>query len=77
MLYNYLVKVYTVKGRPDFETIGKALDEDAEIVPLIESASVSIERALSKLRLSFEDGIRSKAVTDLLAKELAVSTRGA
>lgn len=76
MLYNYFVQIYTTKGRPDYNAIGVALDDDVELKRLIEAASLSIETAMKRLKLSFADGIRSKALTDLLAKELAVSVRG-
>ncbi|WP_454903618.1 AIPR family protein [Variovorax gossypii] len=77
MLYNYFVKIHTSKGRPDFDAICEALDHDTELVKLIQAGSQSIETALRKLKLSFEDGIRSKALTDLLARELAVHAKSA
>ena len=76
MLYNYFVQVYTTKGKPDYNSICAAVDDDVELKRLIEAASLSIEAAMKRLKLSFADGIRSKALTDLLAKELAVSARG-
>jgi hypothetical protein len=72
MLYNYFVKVYSAKAKPDFDAIGVALDDDDELKKLIDAGSQSIESAMKRLKLSFEDGIRSKALTDLLTKELAV-----
>ena len=75
MLYNYFIKIYTAKGRPDFDSINAALDDDEEFKKLIDSGSQSIESAIKRLKLSFEDGIRSKALTDILAKELTVSVR--
>lgn len=75
MLYNYFIKVHNSKGKPNFEAVITALDNDEELLPLVLAASQSIDHALKKLRLSFEDGVRSKALTDMLAKELAVSTK--
>lgn len=75
MLYNYFVKIKTVKGKPDFESIVIALDDDHEIKKLVNAGAQSIESAMKSLKLSFEDGIRSKALTDFLAKELAVNAR--
>lgn len=77
MLYTYFVKVHTEKGRPNFEEITRQLDDNAALLNLVESASKSIDRTLSKLRLSIEDGIRSKAVTDMLAKELSANAKSA
>lgn len=77
MLYNYLIKVKTTKGKPDFGAIVSLLDDDTELVTLIKAGSESIEIALKNLRLSFTDGVRSKALTDMLGKELAVSTKNA
>lgn len=77
MLYNYFVKLHGGKGGPKFDAITAELDDDDGLIALIESASKSIDQALLKLRLSYEDGIRSKALTDMLAKELAVSVRSA
>lgn len=77
MLYNYFIKVKTTKGRPDFDAIVRSLDDDNELIPLIKAGSESIEMALRKLKLSPEDGVRSKALTDLLGKELAVITKSA
>lgn len=77
MLYNYFIKVKTTKGKPDFDAIVRSLDDDSELIPLIKASSESIEIALRKLRLSFEDGVRSKALTDMLGRELAVSTKNA
>lgn len=77
MLYNYFAKLHSGKGKVDFEAIAASLDDDNELIALVNAGSQSIEMALKRLKLSFEDGIRSKALTDLLAKELAVSTRGA
>lgn len=77
MLYNYFIKVKTKKGRPDFDAIVRSLDDDNELIPLIKAGSESIEMALRKLKLSPEDGVRSKALTDILGKELAVITKGA
>jgi hypothetical protein len=42
---------------------------------LLIDACVSIEAALKKLKLSHHDGVRSKALTDQLAKELAIAVR--
>jgi len=75
MLYNYFIKVHANKGKPDFDAIIQTIDDDATLLPLIEAGSTSIETALRKLRLSFEDGSRSKALTDMLAKELSVQTK--
>jgi hypothetical protein len=75
LLYNYFIKVHTSKGKPNFEAVIKELDNDEELLPLALAASQSIDNALKKLKLSFEDGVRSKALTDLLSKELAVSTK--
>jgi hypothetical protein len=77
MLYNYFVKVHSNKGKPDFDAIIQSVDDDATLSPLVEAGSTSIETALRKLKLSFEDGSRSKALTDMLAKELSVQTRNA
>lgn len=77
MLYNYFIKVYNSRSKPNFEAVITALDNDEELLPLVLAASQSIDHALKKLRLSFEDGVRSKALTDMLAKELAVSTKSA
>lgn len=76
MLYNYFVKVHTTKGKPDFDSIGAAIDDDGELKKLVDAGSHSIEAAMKKLKLSFEDGIRSKALTEFLAKELDVNVRG-
>lgn len=75
MLYNYFIKVKTAKGKPDFDAIVRSLDDDGELIPLIKAGSESIEMALGNLNLSFEDGVRSKALTDMLGRELAVSTK--
>lgn len=72
MLYSYFAKVHTAKGKPNFDAISAALDDDEGLKNLIHAGSQSIDTAMRKLKLSFEDGIRSKALTDLLAKELAV-----
>lgn len=77
ILYTYFIKVHAGKGGPKFDEITKQIDDDAALLKLIELASKSIEQSLSKLKLSFEDGIRSKAVTDMLAKELSVTARSA
>jgi hypothetical protein len=77
MLYNYFIKVHAGKSGPKFDEIARQIDDDSTLLKLIESAAKSIEQALSKLKLSFEDGIRSKAVTDMLAKELSVNARSA
>jgi hypothetical protein len=74
MLYNYFVKVNTANGKCNFDSLFTALDVDDELIPLVNAASQSIETALRRLKLSYEDGTRSKALTDLLAKEMAVST---
>lgn len=76
MLYNYFVKALTAKGKPNFDAILEAVDNDSEMCRLVAASSNSIDKALDALRLSLEDGIRSKALTDLLAKELSsTSTR--
>ncbi|MDO8777647.1 MAG: AIPR family protein [Burkholderiaceae bacterium] len=72
MLYNYYTKIHTIKGKPDFDAITASLDDDGELLRLIRASSESIETALKKLKISVEDGIRSKALTDLLGKELSV-----
>jgi len=76
MLYNYFTKIYTVKGKPNFDAIVTALDDDKELIPLINAGSQSIETALKKLKLSLEEGIRNKTLTELLTSELAVSAKG-
>ena len=76
MLYNYFSKIHTSKGKTDFEAILTTLDDDSQLIELVNAGSQSIETALKRLKLSFEEGIRSKALTDLLAKELAVATKG-
>lgn len=75
MLYNYLIKINTAKGKTDFDAILCLLDNDNDLLTLIKASSESIEIAIKKLGLSLEDGVRSKALTDVLGKELAVSTR--
>lgn len=77
MLYNYFTKAHTVKGKPNFDSIVTSLDDDRELIPLVNASAESIETALKKLRLSFEDGMRSKALTELLARELEVSAKRA
>lgn len=71
MLYSYFLKLHTVKNKPNYEAINSALDDDRELENLIHAGSNSIETAMKKLKLSYEDGIRSKALTDLLTKELS------
>ncbi|MFA6062001.1 MAG: AIPR family protein [Gallionella sp.] len=75
MLYNYFIKVNTTKGKPDFDAIMRSLDDDNELIPLVKAGSESIEMALKKLKLSSDDGARSKALTDMLGKELTEATR--
>lgn len=75
MLYNYLIKTKSRNGKPDFDAILLSLDNEDELLQLIKAGSESIEMALKKLKLSFEDGVRSKALTDMLGKELSVSTK--
>ncbi|WP_323944949.1 AIPR family protein [Aeromonas hydrophila] len=72
MLYTYFIKLHAGKGGPKFDEIARQIDNDAVLFKLIDLASARIEQALSRQRLSFEDGIRSKAVTDMLAKELSL-----
>lgn len=75
MLYSYFTRVYTTKGKLDYDAILSVLDDDKELRGLVDAGSSSVDAAMKKLRLSFEDGIRSKALTDLLAKELAVAVK--
>lgn len=75
MLYNYFIKVKTTKGKPDFDAILLSLDNDSELIPLIKASSESIEIALRNLGLSPEAGVRSKALTEILARELEVTTK--
>ena len=77
MIYSYYVSLHAIKGRVEFGEIINSLDKNSDVLRIIEAASTSIEAALRKLRLSFNDGIRSKALTDLLAKELSVAAKGA
>lgn len=72
MLYNYYVKVHAGKGGAKFDEIARELDDDNNLLNLVGAASKSIDQALAKLKLSVEDGVRSKAFTDMLAQELAV-----
>ncbi|WP_211465834.1 AIPR family protein [Collimonas silvisoli] len=76
MVYNYFIKLMNVKNAPDFDSICNSIDDNKILIPVLNSACESIDLALKKLKLSHEDGIRSKALTDLLAKELAVASQG-
>jgi hypothetical protein len=73
MLYTYFTKVCTQKGRPDYDKILRQIDENETLLPLVLAGTTSIEAAIRKLKLSLEDGSRSKALTDMLARELADS----
>jgi len=77
ILYNYLIKLYSKNGKPDFGAIIQSLYDDATLSSLATAGSTGIETAVRKLGLSFEDGSRSKALTDLLAKELSVPVMNA
>jgi hypothetical protein len=72
MLYNYFIKIHSNKGKTDFNVIIQLLDDDTTLPPLILAGTVSIDNALRKLKLQGEDGSRSKALTDLLSKELLI-----
>ncbi len=72
MIYNYLIKINSTKGKPDFDGILEEIDNNSEMIKLLTASSNSIEKAMKTLRLSVEDGIRSKALTDFLVKELSV-----
>lgn len=75
MLYNYFTRIHANRTLPDFDAVCTLIDNDTELTRLAIAASNSIDSAIKRLKLSFEDGIRSKALTDLLAKELAVSKK--
>lgn len=73
MLFSYFTITKARKGRPDYEAIITALDVDDELLPVIEAGARSVDAALQRLKLSFENGVRSKALTDLLQKEISSS----
>lgn len=70
MLYIYYSKVFSDNGRVVLNDIEVALDDTKSLLSIIDAASNSIEAAIMSLSMSREDGARSKAVTDILAKEM-------
>lgn len=73
MLYNYFTKLIKAKKGIDFDTIWLSIDDNSVLLPIATTACGSIETALKKLKLSPREGVRSKALTDQLAKELAIA----
>lgn len=71
MIYTYFVRLYTGKKGVDFDSIIQKLDDNDEVMRLVKAASNSIDAALKSLKLSNDDGIRSKALTDVLSKEMS------
>ncbi|NNB43375.1 AIPR family protein [Pseudomonas chlororaphis] len=72
LLYNYFTLTNTHRGKPNLDAILDSLDNNTTLLPLVQAGTKSIESALQKLRISSEDGVRSKALTDTLAKELSL-----
>ena len=69
MMYAHFTKTHSKKGKIDFDALEADLLRPTELLKLLEAAAHRIEAALKKLKLGFDDGVRSKALTDLLAKE--------
>lgn len=71
MLFSYYTKLFTKKkGSNVFEMMCSEIDDNAAVIPILVAATRSIENGLKSLRLSHQEGVRSKALTDLLAREL-------
>jgi len=77
LIYNYFMQLERSKKRPDFDKIIQILDDKSTILPIVKAGAASIDAALKSLRLSSDDGSRSKALTDLLAKELSLPQKTA
>ncbi len=71
LLYSFFTKLMADKKTIDFESIIKAIDSDGDFLTVATAATISIDGALSRLKMSHQDAARSKALTDLLEKELA------
>jgi hypothetical protein len=73
LLFAYYTKVVSNNGKPDYEEIYLQIDVDGDLLPIVTAATRSIDQALKHNKLSIEDATRSKAVTDLLLRELYAS----
>lgn len=70
LLYNYFTKLMIEKKTIDFESIIKAIDSDGDFLKVAVAATLSVDNALRQIKMSHQDAARSKALTDLLEKEL-------
>jgi hypothetical protein len=75
LLYAYFSNEKKNMKKQDLSELYQKIDDDSAFIPIAKAGCKSIDSALSKQRMSVQDATRSKAITDMLAREIQASQR--